>query len=366
MLFYLTDSLIVDKEAPEFVSIKRSIWYLALSVAECKHLLRGDENVLAYYEHIFIGDEMAYPILHNLVVKPITANAIPNEIINYVEVVKENPIDTVNEGHRIKQVCYKYFNDSKKVQPMCLAVEDIDDSKFYDYILDWYLKENYLKFNHSFSVLPGGGGRTETNVNDRLNDGLMVTCIVDSDKKYKGQPDDPTSTGYKCSKIKCPKGGIYYFLMLAVHELENLIPLNHLNHLKWEGKGIKDKNDFMYLCGKTESEQILPYFDIKEGIKKKDIINLGANYFAFAEKCCSLHPILQGGKTFKDYVDGLPNDDSPVYPRLRKRIMNDMAELYEKRSVVYPSLMVFQFDEWNKIAQLLLDVTCAKNPEAMM
>ena len=256
MLFYLTDSLIVDKSAPEFLFIKRAIWYLALSVAECKHLLRGDENVLKLYEAEFAGNDIAFPLLHNLVVKPTTANAIPNEITNYIEVVRDNPLDTVKEGHHIKQVCYTYFDDSMKVQPMRIAVEDIDDSKFYGYILDWYLSENSLKFNHSYSVLPGGGGRTETNVRECLDDGLMVTCIVDSDKKYKNQPDNPDSTGYKCSKIKCPVGGIYFFLILRVQELENLIPLNHLNSLKWVGQGLKDKNDFMHLCGKTESLKV--------------------------------------------------------------------------------------------------------------
>ena len=366
MLFYLTDSLIVDRDTPEFPFIKRAIWYLALSVTECKHLLRGDEKVLKHYEAEFADNDMAYPLLHNLIVKPTTGNTVPNEIVNYIEVVRDNPLDTVKEGHYIKQVCYTYFNDSSKVQPMRIAVEDIDDSKFYGYILDWYLSENSLKFNHSYGVLPGGGGRTEKNVRDSLNDGLMVTCIVDSDKKYKNQPDDPDSTGYKCSKIKCPFGGIYYFLMLKVHELENLIPLNHLDSLKWEGQGLKDKNDFMHLCGKAESEQLLPYFDIKEGIKKIDVVKYGADYYAYAKKCCSLHPTLQGGQSFKDYVDGLLTDDSYVYPRLRKRIMNDMADKYERKNVAYPLLMVYQFDEWNRIAQLLLDVTCAKNPEAMM
>jgi hypothetical protein len=72
------------------------------------------------------------------------------------------------------------------------------------------------------------------------------------------------------------------------------------------------------------------------------------------------------GKTFEDYIDGLASDDDYVYPRLRKRMMNDLAKHYENRSLPYPSLMIYQFDEWNRIAKFLLDVTCAKNPEASM
>lgn len=72
------------------------------------------------------------------------------------------------------------------------------------------------------------------------------------------------------------------------------------------------------------------------------------------------------GKAFKDYVDSLPTDDSFVYPRLRNRPMKDLSSMYESGSIPYPSLMIYQFDEWNLIAQLLLDVTCAKNPEKSM
>ena len=366
MLFYLTDSLIVKKSAPEFVGIKRSIRLLAMSAFECRHLLRGDVNVLTYYEQEFLGDDDVYPIIHYLVSRPTTANIVPSEICNYVEVINGTPFDTVKDGHHIKQVRYDYFSDSSKVQAMRIAVEDLDDSKFYGYVLNWYLSTNSLKFNYEFTPAPGGGGNMDDNVKDILKRGLMVTCIADSDKKYNGQPDDPNSTGYKCSQIKCPTGGIYYFLLLRVHELENLIPHNHFNTLKWIGQSLKDKNDFQHLCGKTESEKILPYFDIKEGIKKINIKTLGAKYYAYAEICCNLHPTLMQGKTFKEYYDGLASDDDYVYPRLRKRMMNDLAESYEKQSLPFPILMVYQFDEWNRIARLMLDVTCAKNPEAML
>lgn len=366
MLFYLTDSLIVVKSTPLFVEIKRAIRLLSMSVFECRHLLRGDENVLKYYESEFLDDDDVYPIIHYLVERPSTANVVPAEICNYIEVVNGIPLDTVKNGHRIKQVRYDYFCDSSKVQNMRIAVEDIDDSKFYDYILWWYLTTNDLKFNCAFTPLPGGGGRMDVNVSDILRRGYMITCIADSDKKYKNQPDDTDSTGYKCSKIKCPTGGIYYYLLLGVHELENLIPHNHFLSLKWTGQSLRDKNDFAHLCGKPESEELLPYFDIKEGIKKKDVMSLGKDYFAYAESCCKLHPTLMHGKSFQEYVDGLTSDDDYVYPRLRKRMMNDLASLYETRSLPYPILMVYQFDEWNKIAQIMLDVTCARNPEAMM
>lgn len=366
MLFYLTDSLIVDKTAAEFLPIKRAIRHIAMAVSECKHLLRGDESVLKYYEKEYTSDEDIFGLIHHLVVNSYTANSVPMEICNYVEVINGTPTDTVRDCHKIKQVSYTYFDDSIKVQAMRIAVEDIDDSKFYDYILNWYLTENALKFNHMFQVVPGSGSRTDVVVRDNLNNGLMITCIADSDKKYPTQPDDKTKTGYKCSLIKCPKGGIYYFHMLNTHELENLIPLNHYNVLKWQGQSQKDKNDFAHLCGKSQSEYILRYFDIKEGLKKSEISELGPDFAAFAELCCSLHPTILNGMKFKDYVDSLPCDESYVYPRLISRPMKELASMYENGNLPYPSLMVFQFDEWNRIGRLLLDVTCSKNPERSM
>lgn len=78
----------------------------------------------------------------------------------------------------------------------------------------------------------------------------------------------------------------------------------------------------------------------------------------------SKNPEFKKSEGYRFYSGKAPHDY--VYPRLRKRMMNDLAGQYENRSLPYPSLMIYQFDEWNRIAQFLLDVTCAKNPEAMM
>ena len=365
MLFYLTNSLIVDKTDPQFTEIKRAVHYIAMAVWESKHLLRGDYKVLAFYMEEFKSDEQIYPIFNKLVSKYSTYT-VPSDICRYVEVVLDGNGNYEKDGHKIKQLPYTYFDDSMKVQAMTVVAEDEADCALFEYIIKHYLKVNNLRYNYKFTPQGGGGTRTETTVRSCLRSGKMVTCITDSDQRYGGQPLDPESTGMKCSKIKA-LDKVYYFLMLPVHEVENLVPLNHFNQLDWsQTQNQKDKDAFDKLCYNAHSELILPYFDMKEGIKKEAVLRLGDGMEKFAAMCCYCNPNIMGGKPFHTYVADLGDNDW-VYPRLKKRLMVDLAPMYwnEKKTMPEPELMEFQLEAWQDIAKRLLDTTCARKKEAI-
>lgn len=363
MLFYLTDTLIVDRESQQFPEIRRAVRYIAMAVWESKHMLRGDYKVLAFFEKEFKNDDEIYPVFNKLVSRYSTYT-VPNEICRYIEVINGACSDYEKEGHKIKQMPYTYFDDSMKVQAMTVIAEDEDDCALFDYIIKHYLKVNRLNYNYCFMRQGGGGSRTDTAVKTSLHAGKMVTCITDSDQRYAGQPLNPHSCGVKCSRINAA-GKIYYFLMLPVLEVENLVPLNHYNELDWSHEANrKDKAAFDMLCNNAHSEQILPFFDMKQGIKKETISTNGLGMENFAAMCCYCNPDIMGGKSFQTYIAELESD-SWVYPRLRKRPMEELAPKYRGGNLPEPELMEFQIEAWDEIAKLLLDTTCARKKEAI-
>ena len=134
MLFYLTDSLIIDKTSPHFPAIKRAARYIAMAVLESKHLLRGDFGVLKFMEGVFKSDDEIFPVFHQQVARYSTFT-VPDDICHYVEVVDEGYASYEKEGHKIKQMPYSYFDDSMKVQAMTVIAEDEDDCALFDYII---------------------------------------------------------------------------------------------------------------------------------------------------------------------------------------------------------------------------------------
>lgn len=363
MLFYLTDSLIVDKETPQFPAIRRAVKYIAMSVFESKHLLRGDYQVLRFMEEEFRGDKELFPVFHQLVEK-FSTYTVPDDICRYIEVVYSGFKSYEKDNHQIKQMEFGYFDDSSKVQAMTVVAEDIDDCSLFEYALRWYIRHKQLPYNYKFTPRGGGGSRTEMAVSNSLNSGDMVTCITDSDQRYEGQPLDSHSNCVECGRIS-PKDKIYYFLKLPVLEVENLIPRNHYDELDWSHEiNRKDKEAFDMLYNNAYSEKILPYFDIKEGLKKVHINQYGGSFGDYAEMCCSCNPNVLKGKTYKEYVDSL-KDDARIYPRLRKRPMKELAPMYKNGNLPEPELMMFQRDAWESIATLMLDTTCARNEESI-
>ena len=53
MLYYLTNSLIIDKTKKEFQNICKSVRNLAISAYESKHFVTGDFQVIEYFADIF-------------------------------------------------------------------------------------------------------------------------------------------------------------------------------------------------------------------------------------------------------------------------------------------------------------------------
>ena len=366
MLIYLTNSLIIDPKDSSYNNIRIAIRNIAWAVIESKHILRGDYEILCSMRDLFKSDIDIFPLFRKLCLEYST-HTIPNIVTNYVEVVKENPTDRRVNVISIKQVTYEYFMDSIKVQPMNLILEDDDDDIIYRLIVNWYIQKNNLKTNIAYTNIHGGGGNVVDVVKKYIRKGLMAICITDSDMHFPGQTIKRDSSSSQCQRLHVING-IYYHHTLDVQEMENLIPLNYIDNLDWHFEQNKqDKKAFDKLRNSDVCEEILTFFDYKEGIKKsmiEDEVSGKDKYCAYAKLCCEQYPELMGNRSFEEYYANLDRKDY-VYPRLKKRIMPEIKEFLEN-GVPEPSLMNFQKKEWEKIGNLLMNLFCARSKESLL
>ena len=98
----------------------------------------------------------------------------------------------------------------------------------------------------------------------------MCLCIVDSDKKYGNA--EPRETMQKVKEIANRNMQDYFeVILLDVHEIENLIPINVLEQIIKKLNISKQGIDFMRFLVREDCSLESPvfYFDLKKGIPLK-------------------------------------------------------------------------------------------------
>lgn len=117
MLFYITNSLMVDKEDMRYLHIRKVIRNLLTGYSESKLLLMGDYEVLKWMVKLFAEDEdLVSPIKY--LYNNYAIMGIPDEIKYYWEVVT----DTMPETQRIEgdktifSISYLVLQDSVSTQ----------------------------------------------------------------------------------------------------------------------------------------------------------------------------------------------------------------------------------------------------------
>lgn len=370
MILYLTNDLRSCREGGiiENTSFKHAIKNIANAFYEGKHVLRGDLEILQDCLNMFLYDDEIAPIFNSLVQNYATMT-IPSDITYYIEIVKENPAERI-EGHCVvAQRCISDFENTDACLASQLACEDLNDCVFYRFVLDWYVQENNLKYNVNLNDLHGGGGRTIDNVTKHwIEMKQEVLCIVDTDRKYPNMPLDKNKCPYKCKKFDKNRAG-YRCIDIDVQEIENLVPLNYIDNLTYKYPlNIKYKRHFDYLRNNNDTEELLRFFDCKNGILQSDSLRKDKNYHAFAEKCWKLNPEICKTESFDDYLDGLQKEDN-VYERLNSCLMRDILsyvkDAKKESNLPAPNLLNFQLNEWNRIGKEMVNWGCARIPEGI-
>ena len=353
MLFVLSDELMVDSSHSMKIVIVRAIKHIATSVFESKHLLSGSLEVLKYFKEEFKGDFDLYSLFNTL------ENNYYSTSFDFVKRRTEIVISISNlrriEGDvEIFQSSINDFQDTLCCQASILLGEDFNDCNFFTYILKWYISKNALNINYNFDTDNGGGVNICRSIDNHIENKRILLSIIDTDRKY---PNSPTGDTYnKCRKYLRKEKGSFKLIALDVQEIENLMPFNLLDNKSFSGEHASKKEKFDYL--RSRNPNLLQYFDIKKGIRKKDTEN-DSSYKEFAKQCCDCNPDIND---FDIYYNNLCDSDY-VYPPL-SRIFNLIEEDLKNSSENFV-LLNFQEREWNKIGEKLLEFGCARNKEAL-
>lgn len=371
MILYLTDSLRINKEDDPalFVRYKHCIRNIANSVIEGNHILRGDYDILNDSCKMFEGDDEFYIFFKNLVNNYSTLT-VPPDITYYIEVVKENPSESVIDGCTVSQRVIDDFYMADSLLCCQLVCEDENDCMFYRFVADWYLKEEKLRYNLKMSAEGGGGDRTIDKVIKHIGFNRICICIVDTDQKYPEM--DINEKSRACKRLDNNKCG-YRCLIVNAQEIENILPLNYIDDIinsdkryKWPRSQLFKKH-FDYLSHCDKREDILPYFDYKKGIKINDDFLKKPDYQKFGELCWSQNPEICKGQSFKEYVDSLK--EKTIYYPLSESIAADtlgyIKESEKKGLLKAPALLTYQENEWRRIGKELVNWCCARIPEGL-
>ncbi len=353
MLFVLSNELLTASSDVQKTKVERAVKYIATAVFESKHLLSGSLEVLGYFKEIFCADSDLYSLFSTL------ENNFYSTSFDFITRKVEMVIDVsipkrIEEDIEIFQVSVDDFQDSARCQKTIVLGEDFNDCNFFNYILNWYLKRLNFNIHCEFDKDNGGGVNIQKSINNHLKNNKILFSIIDTDRRY---PNGPVGKTYEeCKKYINKEKGIFKLIALDVQEIENLMPFNFLDNKVYSGEHAAKKVKFDLL--RLHNPNLLQYFDIKKGIKKEkaeeDIL-----YKNFAKECCNCDSEIVD---FEVHYGQIANGDY-VYPPF-SRILN-LIEEDLKQKIDCVDLLDFQEQNWIKIAQNMINFTCARNKEAL-
>lgn len=371
MLFFLTNSLIVGANDNSYNGIFKTVQNLAIQAIDGSHVISGTYEAIAHFREVFKHDPTV-GLYFNSLYQNFATLSIPNELLFYIEVVKENPVCRSEDGREICQKDYMYYQAIDSCSATRLIGEDLNDTYFFIHILNWYINQLSKNFHYHFHSLGGGGKNTYRIVQNEISARHIVICIVDTDKKYPNCPPEKNGTYDMCVNLLTNNACDYCFLPLNVHEIENIIPLNYIDLFdNWSQGNANDqrkKRAFDFLCSdKTVAEEILPYFDYKKGIKKDSLFQNNLDYQNFAKKCYEANADkINKNPSFENYVNSL-QDKGEIYPNLigGSGILVNTLELINSKKCPPPILLDFQKNNWESIGKILLSWGIARDTESI-
>lgn len=368
MLFYLDDSLIVDKGNQEYVPIQKSVHKLALQAVEANHLLLGDVKAILHFRDIFKEDVIVGP-LFQMLASNMAIYTVPSSVTFYMEVIRGACNQRVEGNVTICQIEYTHFSTFEASGKTMVIGEDLNDVKIFEHILKWFINRTRSNLHYSLHPLGGSGRNIYRVVQNELDSQHITICIVDTDMKHPNYTPAADSTYSLCLPIG--NGVPYYkFVPLNVHEIENIIPLNYIDAFDiWiNGNPNDQRNKRAFDQLRAFANDLLPYFDYKKGIHKNTDLTTNPFYFAYAERCFSAnHDKTTAFADFTTYLSSIGNNGI-VYEQLLggSGILTRTVDLIESPSCPSaPVLEPFQETEWNAIGQNMLNWCIARNNEGL-
>lgn len=235
--------------------------------------------------------------------------------------------------------------------------EDLLDKKYFDAICkheQLHIHNSTLKtLNYDFRKDHGGGGKTYDLFIERINEGSPILVILDSDKKTPTSSFGGTADKFLADDVN-KKLENYFFLILNVHEMENLYSSEYF--LKKSGYARKSYEKLRHFDSVDTDARL--YFDIKMGYNYKEYLNndyIKSLYGEFdksslCEKDCNncnlkkcKVTVLQGNTHYLEHLFTNINNTGDIENEINKG---------------YSGLIAKIKDEWKKIFIYMITVGC--------
>lgn len=210
-----------------------------------------------------------------------------------------------------KEISYLFFSKTDSIQRPFLLGEDLYDVEFYKKLSARFHPDAPIK---CFEV-HGGGSSTGRMLNIIRRKKCFCLTIVDSDKCC--EKDEIKKNAQECKRFENNFVPISVNV-LSVREIENLIPIRQM----YRSCNSKAKS-FLKRIERKNAYSFLDYYDIKCGIKKKDI-NDNKLYYEFVNQ---MYDKIRNkrDKSFAAYLKSL-DDDEYVFQPISKQLIKDFIE----------------------------------------
>lgn len=362
MLFYLTDTLIIDKTDVRYGDVYKTVRNLSVAADESSHLLMGDYNALDYWRTEIVNDPCSNVLTY--LCDNFATTSIPSCLTEYVEVVLDNPHNRIENNLTVYQLSYKSFLTTDSVLKTHVIGEDENDSILYGHILEWYKRKYTINSNTNYIPIQGAGGNISRPFQTHINQRHITVCLTDTDKRYPNAPEGITASA--CRNVICqiPLGRLY---VIDAHEIENLIPKDVIDSLTWNENKKQNKNQFDALYDNIPDKDNLRYVDLKSGYSKHVEFSNDALWVAFARYCCECNPMLSANirENFQATFDS-SNFKTVFMVGLSSSLLKDTISFFDSHPAYNPTNFIqFQLDEWNNIGQMMLDTCICRNGESL-
>lgn len=225
-----------------------------------------------------------------------------------------------------------FFSKTESIQFSSFLCEHLIDVRFYMRLAQHYYPNSPMATIERC----GGGGSTADVLKSIKKRKVVCLVILDSDCKFPGSDRPPKgSTAFRCLQCYNKRCSNIELLVLAVHEIENLIPVSFMKQ-NTDAEGLK----FLKRLEKHNLLNQLVYYDVKLGISKEEAVKYPGlmkfakdlyeavypkkqsfdTYLSHKKDKEYLHPVLSP-TMLSDYInDKLKAYQSDMYDNYRKEV----------------------------------------------
>ena len=273
---------------------------------------------------------------------------------------------------KLYEVSLSYFYDIQEVK---LLTENESDGEFLEGIYRYIKNKNGMSkyFDIKFENDSCHGGNVSAKIIQTSKEKRISLCILDSDQEMAGAKKGDTYQGANNSYKKVKKNHIILLKELEVREKENLLSPNIYKIICEKNKTMLEVLECFF-----EDENILKYFDIKDGVKLKRYQDeVWKNYYQkVIDKLIEqgVFKIPEDEKKQKDFlcVEGigekacnvlcklLLKDEEVCKKTLRNIKLDDEKNklIWKIRENIEEYLPEYLYVEWKQLYKLLFDWGC--------